>query len=53
MAINPDWLAKAEGNCNYHQGGRKLNFLTLCFLMVFNEKWVAWLGIVNKGGIKG
>ena len=53
MAINPDWLVKAEGNCNYHQGGMRCYFLILCFISFFFLKAVIMEGFVNKGGIKG
>lgn len=36
MAINPDWLVKAEENRNYHQGGIRYYFLILCFISSFS-----------------
>ncbi|STS91512.1 Uncharacterised protein [Klebsiella variicola] len=35
MAINPDWLVKAEGNRNYHQGGMRYYFLIFMFYKLF------------------
>ena len=36
MAINPDWLVKAEGNLNYHHGGMRYYFLILCSISFFS-----------------
>lgn len=53
MAINPDWLAKAEGNRDYHQGGMRCYFLILCFISFFPKKPSSWKDLLTKEVLRG